>query len=71
MPTLQKYEKRLTALEEDLMQDQAQDLDKKLFRIRRELSVFARIMSSWTTCLRCCRRRRRRATPTPPGCSTT
>ena len=41
MPTLQKYEKRLTALEEDLMQDQAQDLDKKLFRIRRELSVFA------------------------------
>ena len=35
MPTLQKYEKRLTALEEDLMQDQAQDLDKKLFRIRR------------------------------------
>jgi len=41
MPTLQKYEKRLTALEEALMQDQAQDLDKKLFRIRRELSVFA------------------------------
>ena len=41
MPTLQKYEKRLTALEEDLMQDQAQDLDKKLFRIRRELSVLA------------------------------
>ena len=41
MPTLQKYEKRLTTLEEALMQDQAQDLDKKLFRIRRELSVFA------------------------------
>ena len=41
MPTLQKYEKRLTALEEALMQDQAQDLDKKLFRIRRELSVLA------------------------------
>ena len=28
-------------VEEALMQDQAQDLDKKLFRIRRELSVFA------------------------------
>ena len=41
MPTLQKYEKRLTTLEEALMQDQAQDLDKKLFRIRRELSVLA------------------------------
>lgn len=41
MESLQHYEERLTALEEVLLAQQAEDFDKKLFRIRRELSVFA------------------------------
>ena len=71
MPTLQKYEKRLTALEEALMQDQAQDRTRSCSASAGSCRCSRRIMSSWTTCLRCCRRRRRSATPTHPGCSTT
>lgn len=41
MESLQHYEERLTALEEVLLAQQAEDFDKKLFRIRRELSVLA------------------------------
>ena len=41
MESLQRYEERLTALEEVLLAQQAEDFDKKIFRIRRELSVLA------------------------------
>jgi len=41
MESLQHYEERLTALEEVLLAQQAEDFDKKIFRIRRELSVLA------------------------------
>lgn len=41
MENLQHYEERLTALEEVLLAQQAEDFDKKIFRIRRELSVLA------------------------------
>ena len=41
MESLQHYEERLTALEEVLLAQQAEDFDKKIFRIRRELSVLS------------------------------
>ena len=41
MESLQHYEERLTALEEVLLAQQAEDFDKKIFRIRRKLSVLA------------------------------
>lgn len=71
MPTLQKYEKRLTDLEEALMQDQAQDLDKKLFRIRRELSVFAAYYEQLDDLFAVLSEETEEGDPTPPGCSTT
>lgn len=70
MPTLQKYEKRLTALEEALMQDQPRTWTRSSFASAASCRCLRRIMSSWTTCLPRCRTKRRRATPTPPGCLT-
>ena len=68
MESLQHYEERLTALEEVLLAQQAEDFDKKIFRIRRELSVLAGYYAQLTTSMPCWPMPSRTQRSTSSGC---